>query len=57
VEYSITQAASLAKTDRGTIWRHIANSNLKARRVGKVWIIRIADLQDFINDRERSKYR
>lgn len=56
-ELSLMQASKIAECDRATLWRHILRNNLRARQVGRTWIIRAADLQSFLADRVRNRYR
>jgi hypothetical protein len=56
-ELSLSMAAAIAKTDRATLWRHIVNRNLRARQVGRIWIIRADDLRRFMAERERERKR
>lgn len=43
----VPQAAVLLKVSRFTAWKYIRDGKLPARRIGRDWVIRRADLDAF----------
>lgn len=47
--YTIKEATQILHMSARAIGQHIKHGHLKASKVGKFWLIRESDLQDFID--------
>jgi excisionase family DNA binding protein len=57
-EVLVSEAASELKMSHVSVWRHIRDKRLPARRLGPIWLIKRTDLDAFkAKDRPRGRPR